>query len=417
MMEVAHHKKIIAITVGVLVTFWASSIKGSYQVYFLDLASMCGLGRGMFSLSSALFGLSIGILSPVVGWICDRVGPALTILSGVLVAIFTYLAMMLPFNFWVFLILFGVLAAYALTAMTFVPLALLVDRIFANKNKGMAYAAITNGTAIGFMVLSPFWVWLNTFLIWKDISMIIFMVFAGVILPSCIWLCKTFPRKEFVTEQVNGGSSDKSEAWFHHLRKPLFILLAISFAGCGASMAYIDVHLVPLLQERFTEGGSGATIVASSLSVLGAAELIGAFVVGYVLRFSKPAVVLSVMYALRAGSLVILLFADSLIMCLVFAVLFGLSYMGTVIVTSLMCLTLYGEKIKGKVFGCLFSVHQVFVFGTVWLGGITYDWTQSYALITWGVTGLCLISMGTGVVFYYSKVLEKRSEPEALTVS
>ncbi|MDV5169702.1 MFS transporter [Photobacterium rosenbergii] len=399
-MAFAHQEKIIAITVGILVTFWASSIKGSYQVYFLDLASLCGLGRGMFSLSSALFGLSIGILSPVVGWICDRIGPALTILSGVVVAIVTYLAMMLPFNFWAFLFLFGVLAAYSLTAMTFVPLALLVDKIFANKNKGMAYAAITNGTAIGFMVLSPLWVWLNRFLTWKELSFIILAVFASVIFPACLWLCKVFPRRQFVSTVKSMNTT--SEPWFHHLRQPLFILLAISFGGCGASMAYIDVHLVPLLQERFSNPNSSATIVASSLSILGAAELIGAFVIGYILRFSTPAIVLSILYLVRAISLVIVIYAQDLFMCFIFAVLFGLSYMGTVIVTSLMCLKAYGEKIKGQIFGCLFTVHQLFVFGTVWLGGLTYDWTGSYDLITWSVTGLCLISMGIGLFFYYS---------------
>ncbi|WP_459782922.1 hypothetical protein, partial [Photobacterium sp. R1] len=79
---------------------------------------------------------------------CDRFGPALTILSGGVVASFVYCLMLLSLNFWLFLLLFGVLAAYALTAMTFVPLALLVDRIFDHQHKGMAYAAIKNGTAI-----------------------------------------------------------------------------------------------------------------------------------------------------------------------------------------------------------------------------------------------------------------------------
>lgn len=402
-MEFTYKNKIIAIAIGIIVTFWASSIKGSYQVYFLDLANAFELGRGTFSLSSALFGISIGILSPVVGWVSARIGPALTILSGCVVAIATYLAMMLPLSFWAFLILFGVLAAYALTAMTFVPLALLVDKIFAHQSKGMAYAAITNGTAIGFMVLSPLWVWLNEHLIWKELSFIIFAIFAVVIFPACLWLCKTFPRKQFISNSEN--SESPSEQWLHHLCKPLFLLLAISFGGCGASMAFIDVHLVPLLQERFSGESNSAMIVASSLSVLGAAELIGAFVVGYILRFSAPTLLLALLYLVRALSLVIVLYAQNLTMCLIFAVLFGLSYMGTVIVTSLMCLQAYGEKVKGQIFGCLFTVHQLFVFGTVWLGGLTYDWTGSYEPITWGVTGLCVISMVIGLYLFYQNSL------------
>lgn len=415
-MDISRNKQIIAITVGVLVTFWASSIKGSYQVYFLDLANMFSLERGTFSLSSALFGLSIGVFSPVVGWICGRIGPVLTILSGVVVAMFVYLLMAVAFNFWLFLVLFGMLAAYSLTAMTFVPLALLVDSIFNHQNKGMAYAAITNGTAIGFMVLSPFWVWLNTFMIWQDISLIIFGVFGVVILPACIWLCRIFPHREFISEAVSGNHDDDLK-WHQHLRKPLFLLLALSFGGCGASMAYVDVHLVPMLQERFTGGEGGATIVASSLSVLGAAELIGAFLVGYLLRFSAPALMLSLLYAVRGASMLIVLSADSLLLCMVFAVLFGLTYMGTVIVTSLMCLKAYGEKVKGKIFGCLFTVHQVFVFGTVWLGGLSYDATQSYSFITIAVTSLCFVSVATGLVFYFSDAFKETPQSQVVTPS
>ncbi|MDO6708576.1 MFS transporter [Photobacterium sp. 1_MG-2023] len=407
-MDISRNTQVIAISVGVLVTFWASSIKGSYQVYFLDLASMCGLGRGVFSLTSALFGLSIGILSPVVGWICDRIGPAQTILSGVIVAMFVYLLMTLTFHFWLFLVLFGVLAAYALTAMTFVPLALLVDRIFDHRNKGMAYAAITNGTAIGFMVLSPLWVWLNTFLVWQDISLIIFGVFTLLILPASLWLCRLFPLRAFVLAPEAENQPD-ALTWHQHLRKPLFLLLALSFGGCGASMAYIDVHLVPLLQERFSGGEGEATLVATSLSVLGAAELVGAFWVGYLLRFSAPALILAGLYLVRGASLLIVLAADNLLMCMIFAVLFGLTYMGTVIVTSMMCLQAYGEQVKGKIFGCLFTVHQIFVFGTVWLGGLSFDATQSYAGVTLAVSGLCFVSAVTGLLFFFSEPFKTRS--------
>lgn len=163
-------------------------------------------------------------------------------------------------------------------------------------------------------------------------------------------------------------------------------------------MAYIDVHLVPLLQERFVEGAPA--VVATSLSVLGAAELVGAFLVGYLLRFSPAALMLAALYGMRALSLLVLLNAETMEAVLVFAVVFGLSYMGTVIVTSLMCLQAYGAQIKGKIFGCLFSVHQVFVFATIWLGGVSYDVTGSYQWITYFTIGLSCLSVVIGLLLW-----------------
>lgn len=404
------NKQLVAIVIGVLVTFWASSIKGSYQVYFLDLAQMSGVSRGLFALSGSIFGLAIGVFSPMVGWICDRIGPSMTILSGVLCAGVTYVLLALPFHFWLFIVLFGLMASYALCAMTFVPLALLVDRIFAHQNKGLAYATITNGTAIGFMLLSPLWVWLHGFVSWQTLSWLIAAMFVLLVLPASIALCVALPKKGF--EQSCDKAAASNAPWLHLLRQPLFLLLALSFGGCGASMAYIDVHLVPLLQERFVDGS--AAIVATSLSVLGAAELFGAFVVGYLLRFSPAALVLALLYAMRAVSLGILLYADTLIMSLVVALIFGLSYMGTVIVTSLMCLQAYGANVKGKIFGCLFSVHQVFVFMIIWLGGASYDVTGSYQWITYVVIGLSCLSALVGLIFYRVKSLNGNQAGVAL---
>jgi len=420
MITAPRNSQSVAIIIGVLITFWASAIKGSYQVYFVDLTEFFSLDRGHFSLTSAIFGLSIGVLSPIVGAICDRVGPSATILSGSLSATFIYLLFSFELDFITFLVLFGVLAAYALTAMTFVPLALIVDKLFESENKGMAYAAITNGTAVGFMVLSPLWVWLNTFLTWQEVSLVIFSVFMLVITPASIWLCRRLPKIKFQSdkgEKDDDFSADNALSKNNVralLTKSTFLFLALSFSGCGASMAYIDVHLVPLLQDRFMDDTNQTSIVAATLSFLGAAELIGAFIVGYILRFLQASHILAALYIIRALSLVILLVADNLILCLIFSVLFGLTYMGTVIITSLLCLESYGQRIKGQMFGFLFTVHQILVFSTIWLGAFLYDITGDYQLITYLVIGLCLVSSGASLV-YRKKEMAKEQDTAPFT--
>ena len=51
---------------------------------------------------------------------------------------------------------YGFIAAFAMAAMTHVPMGILVDRLFEQTKKGFAYAVVTNGTSIGFILLSPF---------------------------------------------------------------------------------------------------------------------------------------------------------------------------------------------------------------------------------------------------------------------
>lgn len=394
-MKVEKKLAIASIMVGVLVTFFASSIKGSYQVYFLDLASIFGVTKGEFAFSGAIFGLTIGLISPVVGYICDRFGPINAILSGAIAAVIMFSSVSYISSYHLFILLYGVLGAYALAAMTFVPLGMLVDKIFSHKEKGMAYAIITNGTAIGFMVLSPLWVWLNTFASWHDVSLGIAILFATLITPTVYWLSLHFPKHDKLTNTVNYKSAEQ-------LVKLPFLLMAASFAGCGASMAFIDVQLVPLMTERLLGNDIKSMTIASTLSVLGAFELIGAFAVGWLLRFYAPAILLAFLYALRALSMIAIIYAETTEMFILFAMVFGITYMGTVIITSMMCLQQYGQEVKGRIFGFLFTVHQVAVFLTIWGGGLTVEYFNTYNIVMLTITLLCITSVILSLIMHFS---------------
>ncbi|MFL1465064.1 MFS transporter [Marinobacter sp. HN1S83] len=377
--------------IGFIVMFLSSSIKGTYQIYFRDLADFFGVGRGAFALSGALFGLSLGLFSPVAGAVCDRYGPYLCLLSGGAVASLAFFLLGNASEYGVFLFAYGVLAAYALAALSFVPVGILIDRVFTRRHKGLIFAAVSNGVAIGFIVLSPLWVWLNNWMTWNSLSNYLAIAFALLITIPVLLVSRVFPVPGDTSAIEQNKNSDKVSA---HLRKPLFLLLAMSFAGCGSSMAFIDIHLVPLVQERtLSLGGGGTSTVALMLSVLGLFELVGAVVVGYIAGKLNVSRLLAILYGARALSLGMLSVTHSPALFILFAVLFGLTYMGTVILTSMICLNCYGPKIKGKMFGLLFSIHQVAVFLTAWLGGFARDVTGDYTLTTLAVTTVCLLSV------------------------
>ncbi|AJQ92337.1 MFS transporter [Gynuella sunshinyii] len=394
-MNLSRYQLTLAILVGVLVTFLASAIKGSYQVYFVDLTELYGRSRGTFALTGAIFGLTIGLMSPLVGWICDRYGAIQTILSGAVATVLVYFLLGFMQSYFLFLVLYGLIAAYALTAMTFVPLGLLVDRIFEQQHKGLAFAAITNGTAIGFMVLSPLWVWLNGFVSWSIVCLAIGTVFLVIVIPALLLLNRALPDIVATPseKQLTPGLS-----LHRQITGTAFLLLAISFAGCGSSMAFIDVHLVPAMQHSLDGSENHRETIASTLSLLGMAELLGALGVGWLLRFLKPGLFLAFLYGIRALSLVLITNTQSPSTFIVFGIIFGLSYMGTVIITSLMCLSIFGAQVKGKIFGFLFTIHQLSVFITVWAGGVIFDLTQSYQWVTLFVAGMCVVSVFAALI-------------------
>jgi MFS family permease len=382
------------VALGFLVMFLSSSIKSVYQVYFNDLAEHFGRGRADFAWSGSLFMLVTGLVSPFVGSLSDRHGPLRTVFYGMVSAGLALIGTSLFKNSLpVFVLLYGFCGAFGLAAMTYVPMGVLIDRIFEQKNTGFAYAVVTNGTAIGFIILSPFWLWLQPQVDWSQTFLVTGLLFLGPI-SALGWFAAS--RAEAAGLERTGATVEpRVSAWKLVRTDAGFYALAVGFFGCGATMAFIDVHLVAFWQDTST----ARSLMGLSLSLLGVLELVSGLATGWLaMRFSKHSL-LGFFYVLRSFSMLLLLSAQPNVHSLVFAVFFGASYLGTVVLTSMYCLERYGLSIKGQVFGLLFLAHQAGAFVSVQLGAISYDKFGSYEPV---IIGLSILTIAGGVTSWVS---------------
>lgn len=392
---------IIFLGLGLIVTFLASAIKSIYQVYFPDLAKNYNVNFSDISMVGAIFGLAVGILSPITGSICDKYGATKTIFSGIIIAIIAFLLISFSKSYFILVLSYSIFLAYSLTTMTFVPFGILVDSIFQEEQKGLMYTILSNGTSIGFIVLSPLWIYINKSITWYDLCFYLFFTYLILLVPTGVILNKNY--KITPSKSTSQSTTNISEIF-----KPKFLLLALSFGGCGAAMAFIDVHLVSLLkninifQEQFL--GSRERFIALSLSTLGITELIGAFLIVFILRFLNPFILLALLYGLRSIIFYGIKVSTSAWISLILIASFGLTYMGTVIISSLICLKWYGIEIKGKMFGVMFLFHQLFVFLSVWLGGMIFDKYASYDLYIYFLIGLSFLSSISAIVLFFSSI-------------
>ena len=61
--------------------------------------------------------------------------------------------------------------------MTYVPIGILVDRAVPQKHVGIVYATLTSGAAIGFIVLSPAWVFAQEYFDWWQVFFAVGLTF------------------------------------------------------------------------------------------------------------------------------------------------------------------------------------------------------------------------------------------------
>ena len=351
----------------------STCIKSVYQIYFSELATHFGRGRADFAWSGSIFMLVTGLVSPFVGSLSDRHGPLRTVFLGTLAGGAALVGVTLfRDSLPIFVLAYGVCGAFGLAAMTYVPMGVLVDRLFEHKNAGFAYAVVTNGTAIGFIILSPFWLWLQPQFEWTQTFLATGMV---LLLPASAVAWFAANKADIAgLGRTSVTVTPKLSAWKQVRSDRGFYALAIAFFGCGATMAFIDVHLVAFWQDA----AAPRSLMGLSLSLLGLLELLSGLATGWLAMHFKKHLLITLFYFLRTCAMLLLLSSNPVVYTLVFATVFGASYLGTVVLTSMYCLERYGRSIKGQTFGLLFLVHQIGAFLSVQLGAISYDWYSSY---------------------------------------
>lgn len=129
-----------------------------------------------------------------------------------------------------------------------------------------------------------------------------------------------------------------------------------------------------MMQDQNT----ATAVVGASLSILGVMEMLGGFIAGWLTDRMKPAVLLSGFYSLRALSGWLLMQSTDETSLIIFSTIFGATYLGTVIVTSLFTLQHFGREKKGTVFGLVFFIHQIGASVSTWAGAHIFDNNGSY---------------------------------------
>ena len=162
---------------------------------------------------------------------------------------------------------------------------------------------------------------------------------------------------------------------------PQFWLLAFSFGICGLTTSGLfQTHLI----SHGVEHGFSEMTMALSLGLMGATDILGTLLSGWLCdRFGKrwP---LSVYYGFRGLSLLLLPYVETSGQLMAFSFLYGLNWLSTVPATSALTADLFGKQNVGVVFGWISFSHQVGAaiasFGAGYLHQLAGDYNPAFIL-------------------------------------
>lgn len=360
---------------GAIVVFLALGMRHAFGL-FLDpiTRDVEGISREAFGFALALQNLLWGLAQPFAGIIADRWGSARVIfVCGALYAAGLALASQatgpMDLN-----LSMGVLIGLGLSGTSYAVVLGAIGRRFPPHRRSTALGLASVGGSIGMFCSVPLTMGLTASLGWTGAL----LVLAGIALTMCLAAPQLAGNANVVS--VDTTQLSLGEALNQALKHRGFLLLVTGFFVCGFQLAFIVTHLPAFLLDRALEPWAGGL----ALSVIGAANIVGTVVCGALGdRFSKKKL-LAGMYLIRAMAVTLfLLLPVTVISTIWFSVVMGLTWLGTVPLTTGIVAQVFGPRYLSTLVGIVFLLHQTGSFMGAWLGGYVFALTGSYDLVWW----------------------------------
>lgn len=366
---------------GTIIVFTTLGMRHAFG-FFLDpiTSTLAGVDRDSFGLAVAIQNLVWGFSQPLAGMIADRYGTARVIFVGGLLYASGLVVTAVSTGPMGLYIGFGIFVGLGLGCATFAVVLGAVGRAFSAKRRSTALGLTTLGGAVGIFCSVPITIWLITLIGWQG-ALLAIAALAGTICLAAPFLAGRSDRS--VGQQSLGDALRQA---LHHRG---FVLLVIGFFVCGFQLAFLGTHLPAyLLDQNLPLWVGGA-----ALALIGLTNMLGTLGCGVLGDRVSKTRLLAGLYTLRGLiTLWFLLTPISPASVMVFSAIMGLTWLGTVPLTSGVVAQIFGVRYLGTLVGVVFLMHQVGSFLGAWLGGVVFELRGSYDVVWWSVVVLAFVA-------------------------
>jgi MFS family permease len=353
---------ILAVTMG---------IRQSLGLFVSPLNTATGLGIVTVSFALAVGQFVWGAAQPLFGMIADRVGPVRVMMAGGVLLALGLAAT--PFMGSAFGLVFflGIVTAAGAGAGSFSILIGAAANRIAPERRAFASGFINAGGSFGQFVFAP-------------LSHALIAAFGWV---AALWslacaalvtLPMSLAFRERRGEPAHGATAPGltlGAQVAQAFRDPSYWCLHAGFFTCGFHIAFLVTHL----PGEVDLCGLPASVSATSLAIIGIANIAGSLGAGWLGQSHRMKWILFWMYGTRALAVgAYLLLPKTAGTFYAFAAVLGLTWLATVPPTAGLVGKLFGTRFLATLFGLTLLSHQIGGFFGAWLGGLAIQHTGSY---------------------------------------
>jgi sugar phosphate permease len=352
----------------------------------------------VFAVRFALFGL----LGPFAAIFIARFG-----LRRIMVVAASFIASAMVLatgitQLWQLFLLWGLVLGCG-TGLTALVLGAMVASRWFTERRGLVVGMFAASTATGQLIFLPIAAWMIEHLGWRYAVIPVFVACAIVAVLATLFM-RDHPRdvglRSYGEPEGTPQDAPVAPAPLNFLgpfkvlieasRNRTFWILAGTFFICGLSTnGLVQTHFISLCGDQ----GLGPVPAASVLSMMGAFDLFGTTLSGYLSDRYDNRKLLFWYYGLRGLSLFWLPYSTFTLYGLsVFAMFYGLDWIATVPPTVKLAAQEFGKERAGMIFGWVFAAHQLGAATAAYGAGLTRTLLLTYnpALFTAGAA--CIVA-------------------------
>ena len=374
-----------------------SGSQSAYGVLLPVLEAEFGVSRVASSIVMLLYLIAVGLWNVLAGWFTGRFGSRRALYFGYVSLVFGFMVWSLSTQVLHLYLIHGVVISFGTVFLSLTVLSPMISHRFVRRS-GLALGLVSTGFSLGQLVTPPALAALTTVYEWRlalgylGLAIGLVGLFTSAVVSLSESRVNSSVRDVDAGEQVPGSDAIKKAVYFSSA--PYFV--------CGFTDFLITTHLVAYATSFKIE----LTAAALSLSLIGAFNIPALVVLGLFADRVGAAPSLTVTYAIRFTSFLILLFADNLLTLYLFAAIFGLTYYTTAPLAAKLVFSGYGSRQGSKIYGLLVLLHMVGGAAGALFGGIIYDAYLSYQPAF--LISTALLATAVLISYYAQKISESR---------
>ena len=377
---------IIAASAILLITMGVRQTSG---LFLIPITQSTGVSIVAMSFALAVGQFVFGAAQPVFGAIADKFGATKVVIAGAIMLALGSILTPFATSSIGLLLTMGVLSAAGAAAGSFSILIGIAAQRLPPEKRSFAAGLINAGGSIGQSVFAPL------------VQLIIGAAgWASAMFATAFAALLTIPLVLPLRRSTGAGAAGAASlAPVPHLtlgeqvrvalRDPSYLCLHAGFFTCGFHIAFLVTHLPGEVQLCMLP----ASVAASSLAIIGLANVAGSLWAGWAGGVMRMKWLLFIMYISRAVAVLIYMAAPkSPTTFYIFAVVLGFTWLATVPPTAGIIGKLFGVRYLGTLFGLATFTHQIGGFFGASLGGYVMTRFGDFSWMWYADAALALLA-------------------------